>query len=118
LNKRDADFPRSFLYLIMFRMNQNQENQLESICKKHLVANLFLFGSAVSASFSASSDLDFAVLFSENLSPIEYGEAFFRLKEDLENLFLRKVDLVSYRVVKNPIFKKELDDTKVLLYAA
>lgn len=98
-------------------MNQNQENQLELICKKHLVANLFLFGSAVSASFSASSDLDFAVLFSENLSPIEYGEAFFRLKEDLENLFLRKVDLVSYRVVKNPIFKKELDDTKVLLYA-
>ncbi|WP_111670346.1 nucleotidyltransferase family protein [Algoriphagus litoralis] len=102
----------------MLKLKPNQQNQLESICKKHFVANLFLFGSAVSTSFSASSDLDFAVLFSENLSPLEHGEAFFDLKDDLERLFLRKVDLVSYRVVKNPVFKKELDDTKVLLYAA
>lgn len=114
----NSNFPLSFLYLIMLKLNPNQQNQLESICKKHFVANLFLFGSAVSTSFSASSDLDFAVLFSENLSPLEHGEAFFDLKDDLERLFLRKVDLVSYRVVKNPVFKKELDDTKVLLYAA
>jgi len=102
----------------MLKLNLNQQNQLETICKKHFVGRLFLFGSAVSSSFSASSDLDFAVLFSEDLSPLEHGEAFFDLKEDLEKLFLRKVDLISYRVVKNPIFKKELDDTKVLLYAA
>lgn len=102
----------------MLKLNPNQQNQLESICKKHFVANLFLFGSAVSDSFSASSDVDLAVLFSENLSPIEHGEAFFALKDELETLFLRNVDLVSYRVLKNPIFKRELDETKVKLYAA
>ena len=37
---------------------------------------------------------------------------------DLENILKREVDLISYRVVKNPIFKKELDTTKVALYAA
>lgn len=114
----NSNFPLSFLYLIMLKMNPTQEIQLETICKKHFVKSLFLFGSAVSTSFSASSDLDFAVLFSGSLSPVEHGEAFFGLKEDLEKLFLREVDLVSYRVVKNPVFKKELDDTKVLLYAA
>ncbi len=102
----------------MIKLNQHQREHLNNICKKHFVANLFLFGSAVLGSFSEASDMDFAVLFSEELSPIEHGEAFFALKDDLEALFLRKVDLVSYRVVKNPIFKQELDETKVELYAA
>ncbi len=102
----------------MIKLNPHQHQQLDSVCKKHFVANLFLFGSAVSDSFSEASDMDFAVLFSEGLSPIQHGEAFFALKDDLEALFLRKVDLVSFRVVKNPIFKRELDETKVELYAA
>mgnify|MGYP005854766167 CR=1 FL=1 len=102
----------------MLKLNSSQQIRLEAICKKHFVKNLFLFGSAVSTSFSVSSDIDFAVLFLENLSPIEHGEAFFALKDDLEALFLRDVDLISYRVVKNPIFKNVLDDTKVELYAA
>ncbi len=79
---------------------------------------MFLFGSAVSDSFSVKSDMDFAVLFSEELSPLEHGAAFFALKDDLEALFLREVDLISYRVVTNPVFKRELDATKVELYAA
>lgn len=102
----------------MLKLNPIQEIRHELISKKHFVANLFLFDFAVSTSFSVSSDIDFAVLFSENLSPLEHGEAFFGLKEDLERLFLRKVDLVSYRVVKNPVFKRELNETKVELYAA
>jgi predicted nucleotidyltransferase len=102
----------------MIKLNPNQHQQLNSICKRHSVANLFLFGSALSNSFSETSDMDFAVLFSEELSPLEHGEAFFALKDELEALFMRKVDLVSYRVVKNPIFKRELDETKVEVYAA
>lgn len=102
----------------MIKVDQNQRQLLHEICKKHFVSNLFLFGSAVSNSFSAASDMDFAVLFSEELSPLEHGEAFFALKDELEALFLREVDLISYRVVTNPIFKRELDETKVELYAA
>ncbi len=102
----------------MIKLDQHKLQLLHKICKKHFVSNLFLFGSAVSDSFSAASDMDFAVLFSEELSPLEHGEAFFALKDDLEALFLREVDLISYRVVTNPIFKRELDETKVELYAA
>lgn len=37
---------------------------------------------------------------------------------DLEDFFERKVDLVSYRAVRNPYFKQILDATRVRLYAA
>jgi len=102
----------------MLDLNQYQKQTISSICKRLSVKNLFLFGSAVTGTFQSSSDVDFAVLFSEELSPLEHGEAFFSLKDELENLFSREVDLVSYRVVKNPVFKRELDETKVELYAA
>jgi uncharacterized protein len=102
----------------MIELIKDNEEELKSICKKSFVKALFLFGSAVRGNFSESSDLDFAVLFFENLDPVQHGEAFFDLKRDLEQLFERSVDLISYRVIKNPIFKNEIDETKVLLFAA
>lgn len=92
--------------------------KLKAICEKHFVEKLFVFGSALRADFTENSDLDFAVLLSEELDPLSHGESFLNLMNDLEKLFQKKIDLVSYRVIKNPIFKKELDQTKVELYAA
>ena len=102
----------------MIRIIEENIEELSSICESNYVAELYLFGSAVSGKFTDHSDLDFAVLFFESLSPLEHGDTFFSLKEDLEELFGREIDLLSYRVVKNPIFKEELDKTKVALYAA
>lgn len=93
-------------------------DQIKLFCAEFSVAELYLFGSALTDDFDETSDLDFAVLFKDNLSPLEHGDAFFALHENLQQLLNRKVDLVSYRVVKNPIFKKELDNTKVSIYAA
>jgi len=45
------------------------------------------------------SDLDFEVLFKDGLSPLEHGDVFFGLKNDLEDLFYRKIDLLSYGVI-------------------
>ncbi|NEN24626.1 nucleotidyltransferase domain-containing protein [Cryomorpha ignava] len=102
----------------MIELIKSNSNALNAICAKHFVAELYLFGSALTGVFSADSDLDFAVLFSESLQPLEHGDAFFGLKDDLETLFNRPIDLISYRALKNPIFKSELDKTKVSLYAA
>ena len=102
----------------MNKVIEENIEELSFICKSNKVAELYLFGSAASGKFTDNSDLDFAVLFSESLSPLEHGDAFFSLKEDLEKLFGCEIDLLSYRVVKNPIFKEELDKTKVVLYAA
>ena len=97
---------------------EDRIDELKSICIKNKVIELYLFGSAASDYLSESSDLDFAVLFSDNLSPLEHGSAYFSLKDDLEELFNREIDLVSYRVVKNAVFKEQLDQTKISLYAA
>jgi hypothetical protein len=99
----------------LFEVNSEKLNE---ICRRHSVAKLFAFGSAVSGKFHEKSDLDFAVLFDSSLSPLAHGDAFFGLQDDLEELFNRPIDLISYRMLKNPIFKSEIDQTKVTLYAA
>lgn len=38
--------------------------------------------------------------------------------DDLQRLYHRNIDLVSCRIIKNPIFKAELDRTKQVEYEA
>jgi hypothetical protein len=92
--------------------------KLRKINAKHSVAELYLFGSAVSGSFNDESDLDFAVVFKDSLGLIERGDAFFGLLDDLEKLFNKPIDLISYRALKNPIFIEQLNNSKNSLYAA
>jgi predicted nucleotidyltransferase len=102
----------------MNKLIKENIERLKEICKNNRVKELSIFGSALGDHFNVDSDIDFVVIFDENLSPIEFGDAYFSLLEDLENLYQRKVDLISYRVVRNPVFLKEIDETKVKLYAA
>lgn len=92
--------------------------EIKQLCIKQRVANLYVFGSALTERFSDNSDIDFAVELDDSLNPIEHGEAFLDLLLGLEEILKVPVDLVSYRALKNPVFKKELDTTKVSLYAA
>jgi len=102
----------------MFIITKDIESKIAALCVKHKVDNLYLFGSALTENFNIDSELDFAVIFDENLSPLEHGESFYNLLSDLETLFAKKIDLLAYRAIKNPIFKQELDNTKIPIYAA
>jgi predicted nucleotidyltransferase len=102
----------------MIPLIQNKSKEIQSTCKQLNVTELYLYGSALTPNFNESSDLDFAVSFHAKLSPIEQGTAFFSLIDALENLFNKKIDLLSCRVIKNPIFKEEIDRTKISVYAA
>lgn len=97
---------------------ENKAAEIKAICEKNGVEELFLFGSALTDHLSEESDVDLAVIFKDELTPLERGDAFFEVLNALEKLLQRRVDLVSYSVIKNPIFKQELDSTKVSLYAA
>ncbi|MCB9185281.1 MAG: nucleotidyltransferase domain-containing protein [Flavobacteriales bacterium] len=97
---------------------QNHLQEINAICENNGVKALYLFGSAAANELSDTSDVDFAVVFKEELEPLERGDAYFEVLSALEKLLKRRIDLVSYSVIKNPIFKEEVDRTKVSLYAA
>ena len=102
----------------MNELLNNNRLQITTLCRKHHVRRLELFGSATSKEFdTSSSDIDFLVDF-EHLERGSYSDHYFGLLEDLESLLGRKVDLVVVRAVKNPYFLKGIEQSRELLYAA
>lgn len=92
---------------------------LHEACKRHGVSRLDLFGSALAERFDPeSSDLDFVVSFSPR-NPPRLFERYFSLKEDLESLFGREVDLVMEgTAARNPYFARSVKESRVPVYAA
>lgn len=92
--------------------------EIRNLCARFGVLRLELFGSAVSGAFNPQrSDLDFLVVFArtDRMTPFEQ---YFGLKEELEQLFGRPVDLVEEGASANPYFLKSLNESRQLLYAA
>jgi hypothetical protein len=93
-------------------------NEIIRICKDRKVRRLAVFGSAVGDRFDPTkSDLDLLVEF-EAMSPADHAEQYFGLAEDLEKLFSRPIDLVEPGPIRNPYFRKSVEETQVELYAA
>jgi predicted nucleotidyltransferase len=93
-------------------------DELEDLCRKYRVKTLEVFGSAADGTFDpAHSDLDFLLDF----LPDAAGRAFhgyFDLKNDLEILFRRKVDLVMPRAIRNRFFLEAVNRQRKPVYAA
>jgi len=95
-----------------------KRNEIAATCRRRRVRRLELFGSAASAAFDPqTSDLDFLVEF-HPLPPGERADAYFGLLEDLQDLFQRPVDLVMLRAITNPYFRRAIEQTRELVYAA
>jgi predicted nucleotidyltransferase len=89
-----------------------------SLCAKHRVARLEIFGSATRGRFDpAASDLDFLVEF-KDMPPGDHAHAYFGLLRDLKRLFNRDIDLVETRAIDNPYFLESINKSRTLLYAA
>ena len=91
--------------------------EVKELCRRYHVRRLDLFGSGVRDDFTEGSDLDFLVEF-ESVPPGRYADAFFGLKESLEQLFGRQVDLVAASAIRNPYFRESVEEAKVALFAA
>lgn len=110
----------SFSDILTFVINLIEQNRdrLGELCGRYGVRRLDIFGSALRPDFDANrSDLDFVVEFN-NLTVKDGADRFLGLMVDLEDLFSRKIDLVSYSAIRNPYFKQVVDNTRVTLYAA
>ncbi|MEN9304600.1 MAG: hypothetical protein RL264_3029 [Bacteroidota bacterium] len=90
-------------------------DQIQELCKTNKVKTLFAFGSVTREDFNEESDIDLVVDFDEK-DPFKYTDLYFNLKSKLEDIFKRQVDLLEERAIKNRIFRRELDKTKVKIY--
>jgi predicted nucleotidyltransferase len=88
---------------------------VSGICRKHHVATMAIFGSALTEKFNAESDIDILVKF-ENIPLLGYADNFFDLQFALEDLFERKIHLVSSNSHTNPYFIDEIERTKRVIY--
>lgn len=92
--------------------------EVGKLCARFAVRRLELFGSATTEAFEAArSDLDFLVEFdpAPGMTPFEQ---YFGLKEALEALFGRTVDLVTAGAPQNRHFLDAVNKSRQLLYAA
>ncbi|MBE9511889.1 MAG: nucleotidyltransferase domain-containing protein [Bacteroidetes bacterium] len=90
-------------------------DKLKTLCKKHKVAELYVFGSILTDSFSQDSDIDFLVRFS-GVNLIDYFDNYMDFMEALEKLYKHDIDLIEIQTVKNPILKRSIDRNKVKIY--
>ena len=92
-------------------------NEVAALCRSAGARRLHAFGSALRADFDpATSDLDFMVEF-DNVPPAQYADAYFALKEGLEALFGRTVDLVTESNLANPYFRDRVTAERRIVYA-
>jgi len=91
---------------------------IRDACTRYGVLRLVVFGSAVTGDFDPDrSDVDLLVEF-DATSGIDRFDAFFGLKDELEALLGRPVDLVSPAALENPYFAASVERTRHELYAA
>lgn len=91
--------------------------EIARLCRETGVHRLDLFGSALDERMTDSSDVDCLVEFDTALGSDLFGR-YFALKEGLQRLLSRPVDLITASSLRNPYFRHEVMETKESLYAA
>ncbi|OHB66218.1 MAG: hypothetical protein A2Y76_15480 [Planctomycetes bacterium RBG_13_60_9] len=89
--------------------------EIAELCRRLKVVRLDVFGSATSEGFGAESDVDVLVRFDRDGGGL--FNRYFDLKEGLEKIFGRPVDVVVEDSLKNPFFKASVERSRRTVYA-
>ena len=85
------------------------------LCEAHKVKNLYAFGSVLTDNFDNESDIDLIVDFS-NIAVEDYADNYFNFKFSLQDIFKRPFDLLEEKALKNPHFRKSVNQHRKLVY--
>jgi uncharacterized protein len=97
---------------------ESHRQELQALCRRFHVLRLDVFGSAARGDFNPKhSDFDFIVEFDRS-APQHPFDAYFGLKEELEALLGRRVDLVELGAVRNPYLRASIEQSRENVYAA
>ncbi|MGB6065422.1 MAG: nucleotidyltransferase family protein [Desulfomonilaceae bacterium] len=95
------------------------QNKIVEFCARWEITELALFGSALRDDFGSDSDIDILVTFAPEARRTLFDMV--DMKDELEAIFGRKVDVVSRRGVessRNPLRRKAVLDSAEVIYAA
>ena len=94
----------------MIALITDRLDEIAALCRRLHVRRLQVFGSAARGDDwrEADSDIDFRVEF-EPLTAMAYFDAYFDLKEALEALFGRPVDLLTDVPIANPYRRASIE---------
>lgn len=96
-------------------IQENQIKEINQLCNEYNVEKMYLFGSVLTPKFNNESDIDLLVKF----KPFDlkfYFINYMNLKEKLEKLLGRNVDLVEEQTIDNPFLKNSIDKSKKVIY--
>ena len=89
---------------------------IEQFCREHHLRELSIFGSVLRSDFRADSDIDVLI----ELEPDQTMtiERFMLMRDELEAMLGRPIDLVEKPLLRNPFRRREILRTRKVLYAA
>lgn len=102
---------------VMLSILTNRSDAIAEACQRFDVTSLTVFGSAATDGYRDDSDVDLLVTFAPD-SPLNRFDAYFGLKEALEVILHRPVDLVTPSALDNPYFAESVEASRIDLYAA
>lgn len=89
--------------MLISRLVHDKRHEILDIALSNGVKKIYLFGSGVRQEDTNDSDIDFLVEFEEGCTLFDL----IRLKEELEELLNKPVDVVTENAV-NPIFREQI----------
>ena len=90
---------------------------IEQLCRQHSVRELCAFGSVITDHFDPQhSDVDIMADFYSPEAP-GIADRFMALAIGLETIFQRPVDLVTKSAIKNPVFRRIVEQNSQPIYA-
>lgn len=89
------------LTLVKVDMNalSHHIEQIKEVCSVNQVKRLFAFGSVTRNGLNIKSDIDLVVEFNDT-DPIAYTDHYFDLKEKLQQLLKRPIDLLEEKAIR------------------
>jgi uncharacterized protein len=103
----------------MISLLEEQLERVRAACRRHEVLRLEVFGSAADQERfdPRHSDIDFIVSFASGSDLGPWMRTYFDLREELQNVLARPVELVMESAIRDPLFRREADRTRELIYA-
>ncbi len=96
-------------------LSQLPHAEIEALCREYHIHRLALFGSALRDDFTADSDVDVLVEFEPDA---RIGLAFFRLQDELSELFGQNVDLHTLQSLSKYFRDEVLNEARDIYVAA